>query len=92
LKALYGTFQAALLFWENLSGFLIHKLGFEENPYDPCVMNKNFNEKQCTAIWHVDDIKISHVKQDVLQSIAETLSNCYGKVSPLTVATSWNCS
>jgi hypothetical protein len=85
LKALYGTLQAALLFWENLSGFLSNKLGFEENPNDPCVMNKNFNGKQCTAIWHVDDIKISHVKQDVLESIAKKLSNCYGKVSPLTV-------
>ena len=35
-KALYGTLQAALLFWHNLSGFLIEKLGFEANPYDFC--------------------------------------------------------
>ena len=26
-KALYGTLQAALLFWQNLSGFLINELG-----------------------------------------------------------------
>ena len=35
-KALYGTLQAALLFWRNLSGFWIEKLGFEANLYDFC--------------------------------------------------------
>ena len=39
-KALYGMLQATLLFWRNLSGFLIEKLGFEANPYDFCVVNK----------------------------------------------------
>jgi len=62
LKALYGTLQAALLFWENRSGFLIEELGFEANPYDSCVVNKTVNGKQCTAMWHVDDIKILHVE------------------------------
>ena len=40
-KALYGTLQAALLFWEDLSGFLIKELGFKPNPYDHCVVNKS---------------------------------------------------
>jgi len=31
LKALYGTLQAALLFWQNLSSFLIDNLGFVPN-------------------------------------------------------------
>ena len=31
LKALYGTLQAALLFWQNLSSFLIDNLGFVSN-------------------------------------------------------------
>jgi hypothetical protein len=74
LKALYGTLQAVLLFWENLSSFLIGKLGFVVNPYDPCVVNKTINGKQCTALWHVDDIKMSHVEQDVLDSIITKLS------------------
>lgn len=85
LKAMYGTLQAALLFLENLSGFLIDKVGFKENAYDRCVVNKNFNGKQCTDIWHIDDIKISYVKQDVLESIAKKLSDNYRKVSPLAV-------
>ena len=57
-KALYGTLQAALLFWHNLSGFLIEKLGFEANPHDFCVVNKTINGSQCTISWHVDDLKI----------------------------------
>ena len=39
-KALYGTIQAALLFWKNLSTFLIKDQGFQVNPYDWCVVNK----------------------------------------------------
>jgi hypothetical protein len=85
LKALYGTLQAALLFWEDLSGFLIDELGFEVNPYDLCVVNKMIDGKQCTAIWHVDDIKISHVDQSVLDLVAKSLDDWYGKHKPLTV-------
>jgi hypothetical protein len=39
-KVLYGTLQAALLFWENLSGVLAEELGFTVNKYDKCVANK----------------------------------------------------
>jgi hypothetical protein len=51
-KALYGTLQASLLFWKELSSFLINTLGFELNPYDKCVVNKMIDGKQCTIIWH----------------------------------------
>jgi hypothetical protein len=60
-KALYGTLQAALLFWENLSEFLTQELDFVANPYDSCIVNKIINGKQCTIIWHIDDLKLSHV-------------------------------
>jgi hypothetical protein len=62
-KALYGTLQASLLFWENLTKFLMEELGFTVNPYDRCVVNKMIKGKQCTIIWHVDDLKLSHVRQ-----------------------------
>jgi hypothetical protein len=58
LKALYGTLQAALLFWKLLSGKL-EKWGFTINPYDWCVANKMIDGTQCTIVWHVDDL-ISH--------------------------------
>jgi hypothetical protein len=60
LKALYGTLQAAMLFWKDLTKNL-EEWGFEINPYDWCVANKMIDGKQCTIVWHVDDLKISHV-------------------------------
>jgi hypothetical protein len=50
-KALYGTLQAALLFWKNLTGLLVDEMGFELNPYDSCVANKIIDGKQCTILW-----------------------------------------
>jgi hypothetical protein len=83
-KALYGTLQAALLFWENLTEFLLTtELGFTLNLYDSCVVNKMIDSKQCTIIWQVDNLKLSHVKQSVLEDIADKLNTKYGQETPL---------
>jgi hypothetical protein len=51
-----------------------------------CVANKMINGKQCTIIWHMDDLKISHVYVGVLDSIIDSLEEKYGKEeAPLTV-------
>ena len=84
IKALYGTLQAAYLFWLDLSAEL-EKMGFVRNDYDLCVANKTINGKQCTIVWHVDDLKISHVEQAVLEEIVQRLQDRYGKLKPLTV-------
>ena len=83
-KALYGTLQASLLFWKDLTGEL-KKWGFELNPYDTCVANKMINNKQCTILWHVDDLKISHVDAEVVEDIISRLNERYGGRAPLTV-------
>jgi hypothetical protein len=31
--------------------------------------------KQCTIIWHVDDLKISHVDPDVIKEIIKKISD-----------------
>jgi len=67
-KTLYGTLQAALLFWKLLSETL-QEWGFTLNPYDKCITNKNIQGKQCMNIWHVDDLKISHKKKEVVEDI-----------------------
>jgi hypothetical protein len=59
------------LFWENLTKFLMEELGFTVNPYDQCMVNKIIKGKQCTIIWHVDNLKLSHVRQSVLEDIAK---------------------
>ena len=82
-KALYGTLQAALLFWQLLSKTLV-EWGFKLNNYDPCVANKTINGKQCTIIWHVDDLKISHLKKKVVQQIITDLNRVFRQESTLT--------
>ena len=85
MRALYGTLQAAVLFWINLSTFLTEELGFELNPYDPCMANKVINGQQCTIVWHVDDLKMSHTQQEVLDDIIEKLTRKYGNKKGLSV-------
>ena len=90
-KALYGTLQAALLFWKNLTTTLIG-WGFEINPYDWCVANKMVSGKQLTVVWHVDDLKISHLDQSAIGILVDQLRDKYettpsGNKTPLTVHT-----
>ena len=83
-KALYGTLKAALLFWKPLSKTL-QKWGFIANPYDPCVGNKQINGSQCTILWHVDDLKISHKDESVVTAVIKQLNDEFGRKAPLTV-------
>jgi hypothetical protein len=84
VKALYGTLKAAMLFWKKLTGVL-ESWGFVVNPYDRCVANKMVNGKQCTIVWHVDDLKISHEDPAVVSGVIDQLSGEFGKEAPLTV-------
>jgi len=84
-KALYGTLQAALLFRKLLSNTL-KEWGFKIKDYDQCVANKTINGKQFTVIWHVDDLKISHIDKNVIQDIRRLLNEKFWKESPLTTA------
>jgi hypothetical protein len=59
--------------------------GFEIKPYDWCVANKMIDGKQCTVLWHVDDLKISHINPDVNTSIVELIKAESGKESPITI-------
>ena len=48
-------------------------MGFEVNPYDPCVANKSVNGSQCTVVWYVDDLKVSHKDEAVVTYFAQEL-------------------
>ncbi len=72
LKALYGCIRSALLWYELFSSTL-KTIGFELNPYDPCLTNKMINGTQCTIRWYVDDTKISHLDRDVVSKIIEEI-------------------
>ena len=86
IKALYGTVDAAKLFYDNLSSFLINDMGFKRNTYDSCVLNKDIKGSQCTIMFHVDDLKLSHASEDVLTTIIEALNKRYGGIMPLSIS------
>jgi hypothetical protein len=82
LKAIYGTLRAALLFWKLLSSKLI-LWGFTINPYDWCVVNKMIDGKKCTVLWHVEDLKISQVREDVNAGIIKKINDDFGEEAPI---------
>ena len=55
-KALYCCVQSALLWWNTFKSKL-EQMGFKLNPYEPCIANKEINNKWYTICWCVDDMK-----------------------------------
>ena len=46
--------------------------------------NKTINGKQCTIIWHVDGLKISHIDKNIVEDIIWLLNEKFRKESLLT--------
>ena len=86
LKALYSTLRAARLFWQKLSKQLIDVWGFTPNKYDDCVVNKTIKGHQMTVVWHVDDLKVSHVDREEVDKFVEQMEQTFGMDAPLTVS------
>ena len=76
LNALYGIMKAALLYYKHFVHD-ITAIGFKLNPYHPCVANKIVHSKQLTITWHVDDLKVSHKKYQVISQIVKWLKAKY---------------
>ena len=79
-KALYGCMQSALLWYKTFKGHLEGQ-GFELNPYDQCIANKNIEGHQCTIAWNVDDSKILHKSDRVIDSVISGLESRFGKMT-----------
>ena len=60
----------------------ITSIGFETNPYGPCVANKLVEEKMLTIVWHFDDLKVSHCNDSVVTRMLNWLSNTYERIFP----------
>jgi hypothetical protein len=75
-KALYGMMKSALLFYRKLVADL-RSIGFDLNPYDPCVANKIIDGHQMTVCWHVDDLLIGHRNRDVVTRFTRWLQQRY---------------
>jgi hypothetical protein len=42
--------------------------------------------KQCTVLWHVDSLKISHVDSAAVSTVIRMIDEEFGKETPVTVA------
>ena len=79
LSALYGIMKAALLFYIKFVKNL-KNIGFELNPYDPCVANNIVDDAQLTVVWHVDDLKVSHVDAGVVTQMSVWLQKTHERL------------
>jgi hypothetical protein len=84
LKAIYGLLVSAMLFYKKLSTDL-KSIGFEINPYDPCVANRMMKGKQQTVCWHIDDLKSSHEDPTVNDEFLKWIKEKYGKIGEVKV-------
>ena len=79
-KALYGCVKSALL-WYRLFHDPLQDLGFTLNPYDPCVANANIKGSQCTIVWYVDNNKVSHKDQAVVNDLIQCIEAKFGHMA-----------
>ena len=68
--------RVALLFYKRPRKDL-ENMGFEINPYDPCVANMMVNGTQCTICLRVNNLKVSHVDEAVVTAFSLKLANLY---------------
>lgn len=80
LKALYGTVDASKLLFDDVLSFLVDELRFKVNNYEMCV------EINAQIVWHVDDLKISHVDPKEMIKIIQQLNNKYCNIMHLSVS------
>jgi hypothetical protein len=83
LRALYGMLVAALLWYRKFRSDL-EEIGFEFNPYDPCVANRLVEGKQQTVKFHVDDLMSSHIDKQVNTNFLDWLNKKYGSHGAVT--------
>ena len=79
-KALHGCVKSALL-WYRLFRDTLLDLGFTLNPYDPCMANANIKGSQCTIVWYIDNNKISHKDQAVVNDLIQCIEAKFGHMA-----------
>ena len=72
-KALYGLVESAKLWYDTLRSKL-EGFGYERNPKDLCVFNKEVDDEQVTVTFHVDDLLITSVNENGIDELIKNLS------------------
>ena len=76
--------NAALLAYKKLAK-LLTGWEFVMNVYDPCVWNRQIAGTQCTFVYHIDDILLSHFQPETVTDYIKRLESKYAHLDPLTV-------
>ena len=82
-KDIYGTLEASLLLWTKLSKSL-EEMVYQRNECDWCVL-KIVNGKQCTILWHVDNLKMSYVDFDIFLAFCYDIDAAFVKIAKMTI-------
>ncbi len=76
IGALYGTIEAASLWYEHISATL-KRFGFKVNQLEPCVFERGSGEDWVIVTLYVDDGKVFCRRQDVLVQLGRDISAAY---------------
>ena len=63
----------------------LEEMGYQRNKYDWWVMNKTIDNKKCTILWNIDDLKTSYVDPDVIYSVLADIDAEYGNIAKMTI-------
>jgi hypothetical protein len=66
--------------------FAPYRSGGSNRTHMIIVWPKKINGKQCTVLWHIDDLKISHEDDTAVSEIIDAMNEHYGEVAPLVVS------
>ena len=83
IKEVYGTLLGAIIFYNKLSKHLTNHR-FVQIECNMCIFNKMVNGEQVTFQFHVDDVKVSHKDQAVLDDFLDELRSEFGQEDKLT--------
>ena len=77
-KAIYGTLDTSLLLWIFFQKS--RRNGLRENKNKCCTMKKIVKGKQCTILWHVDDLNMLHDDSEIVSSVLSDIDAEYGDI------------
>ena len=60
-------------------------MGYQRNEYYWYIMNKISKYKQCTILWYVENLKISHVDSKIVSSVPADIDSEYVNIAKMTI-------
>jgi len=83
-KSLYGLCQSSANLHAALRKTLMEKMGFTNNPKDPCVYNRTQDGKQITVLVYVDDLLVTGADTVELEAFTTEFKRHHPKVTEKT--------